>query len=86
MSGVTAGMRNLAVVSLSRAGVTCLEVGRLFGIRPERVSRLRRQVSEGGSREFAAAHTHTALFPSLAHDRQHYGNLKCNAGTARRLR
>ena len=44
------GMRNLAIVSLTRAGVSGVEVGRLFGMRPEHVSRLRRQVSEGGSR------------------------------------
>src|SRR5487761_718560 len=43
------GMRNLAIVSLTRAGVKCVEVGRLFGMRPEHVSRLRGQVAEGGS-------------------------------------
>ena len=43
------GMRNLAIVSLTRAGVKCVEVGRLFGMRPEHVSRLRGMVAEGGS-------------------------------------
>ena len=43
------GMRNLAIVSLTRAGVKCVEVGRLFGMRPEHVSRLRGQVAERGS-------------------------------------
>jgi len=43
------GMRNLAIVSLTRAGVKCVEVGRLFGMRPEHVSRLRGLVAEGGS-------------------------------------
>lgn len=43
------GMRNLAVVSLTRAGVPGVEVARLFGIRPEHVSRLRRQAQVGGS-------------------------------------
>ncbi|MGC9222214.1 MAG: putative transposase [Solirubrobacteraceae bacterium] len=43
------GMRNLAIVSLTRAGVRCVEVGRVFGMRPEHVSRLRRQVTEQGS-------------------------------------
>jgi hypothetical protein len=48
------GMRNLAIVSLTRAGVSGVEVGRVFGICPEHVSRLRRQVSEGGSRALVA--------------------------------
>jgi hypothetical protein len=48
------GMRNLAIVSLTRAGVSGVEVGRLFGMRPEHVSRLRRKVSEGGSRALLA--------------------------------
>ena len=43
------GMRNLAIVSLTRAGVPSVEVARLFGVRPERVYWLRRQASEGGS-------------------------------------
>jgi hypothetical protein len=43
------GMRNLAIVSLTRAGVKCVEAGRLFGMRPEHVSRLRGLVAEGGS-------------------------------------
>jgi hypothetical protein len=55
------GMRNLAIVSLTRAGVSCVEVGRLFGMRPEHVSRLRRQVSEGGSR---------ALLPAMGRPRK----------------
>ena len=44
------GMRNLAVVSLTRAGVAGVEVAALFGIRPEHVSRLRRLAAEGGAR------------------------------------
>lgn len=43
------GMRNLAIVSLTRAGVPGVEVAALFGIRPEHVSRLRRQAAQGGS-------------------------------------
>ncbi len=43
------GMRNLAIVSLTRAGVAGVEVARLFGIRPEHVSRLRRQADEDGA-------------------------------------
>jgi hypothetical protein len=43
------GMRNLAIVSLTRAGVKCVEAGRVFGMRPEHVSRLRRQAAEQGS-------------------------------------
>jgi hypothetical protein len=34
------GMRNLAIVSLTRAGVKGVEVAGLFGLRPEHVSRL----------------------------------------------
>jgi hypothetical protein len=48
------GMRNLAIVSLRQAGVSGVEVGRLFGMRPEHVSRLRRKVAEGGSRALLA--------------------------------
>ena len=55
------GMRNLAIVSLTRAGVSGVEVARLFGICPEHVSRLRRQVSEGGSR---------ALLPAMGRPRK----------------
>jgi len=44
------GLRNLAIVSLTRAGVPGVEVAALFGIRPEHVSRLRRQAAQGGSR------------------------------------
>ena len=44
------GMRNLAIVSLTRAGVPGVEVAGLFGIRPEHVSRLRRQAAQGGAR------------------------------------
>jgi transposase len=43
------GMRNLAIVSLTQAGVKCVEVGRVFGMRPEHVSRLRGQLAERGS-------------------------------------
>src|SRR5271167_4285778 len=43
------GMRNLAIVSLTRAGVKCVEVGRLFGMRPAHASRLRGLVAAGGS-------------------------------------
>ena len=42
-------MRNLAIVSLTSAGVAGVEVARLFGVRPEHVSRLRRQAAECGS-------------------------------------
>ena len=42
------GMRNLAIVSLTQAGVKCVEVGRVFGMRPEHVSRLRGRVAEQG--------------------------------------
>ena len=43
------GMRNLAIVSLTRAGVKGVEVARVFGITAEHVTRLRREVAEGGS-------------------------------------
>jgi len=43
------GMRNLAVVALRRAGVAGVEVAALFGVRPERVSRLCRAADEGGA-------------------------------------
>ncbi len=43
------GMRNVAVVALTRAGIPGVQVGELFGIRPEHVSRLRRLASEGGT-------------------------------------
>jgi hypothetical protein len=49
------GMRNLAIVSLTRAGVPGVEVAALFGIRPEHVSRLRRQAAEGGARALLPA-------------------------------
>lgn len=43
------GMRNLAIVALRRAGVAGVEVARLFGLRPEHVSRLLRRANEHGS-------------------------------------
>jgi len=43
------GMRNLAIVSLTRAGVKGVEVARVFGISAEHVTRLRGEVAEGGS-------------------------------------
>lgn len=43
------GLRNLAIVALTRAGRSGVEVAELFGIRPEHVSRLRRLADEGGS-------------------------------------
>lgn len=43
------GMRNVAIVSLTRAGIKGVEVAALFGLRPERVSRLRAKADEGGS-------------------------------------
>ncbi|MDQ6949174.1 MAG: hypothetical protein M3256_23675 [Actinomycetota bacterium] len=43
------GMRNLAIVALRRAGVAGVEVAALFGVRPERVSRLYRGAKEGGA-------------------------------------
>ena len=49
------GMRNLAIVSLTRAGVAGVEVAALFGIRPEHVSRLRRQAAQGGSQALLPA-------------------------------
>ena len=49
------GMRHLAIVSLTRAGFSCNEVGRVFGMRPENVSRLRRKANEGGSAVLARA-------------------------------
>ena len=49
------GMRHLAIVSLTRAGFSCNEVGRVFGMRPEHVSRLRRKANEGGSAALATA-------------------------------
>ena len=42
-------MRNLAIVALRRAGVSGLEVGRLFGLRPEHVSRLCARARAQGS-------------------------------------
>lgn len=48
------GLRNLAVVALTRAGVPGVEVAGLFGVRPEHVSRLRRQAAEGGSAALVA--------------------------------
>src|SRR5680860_553919 len=43
------GMRNLAVVALTDAGVPGVEVAALFGIRPEHVSRLRTRAARRGS-------------------------------------
>jgi len=43
------GMRNLAIVWLTRAGVKGVEVARVFGISAEHVTRLRGEVAEGGS-------------------------------------
>jgi transposase len=45
-----AGMRNLAVVALTEAGVKGKEVAGLFGLSSVYVSRLRRRTVEGGSR------------------------------------
>ena len=42
-------MRNLAMVALRRAGVSGVEVARLFGLRPEHISRLYAQAREAGS-------------------------------------
>jgi hypothetical protein len=42
-------MRNLAIVSMTGARVPGVEVAAAFGIRPEHVSRLRRQVAENGA-------------------------------------
>lgn len=50
------GLRNLAVVALSRAGIAGVKLAELFGMRPEHVSRLRRMALEGGS---------AALVPAL---------------------
>ncbi|MCL4413890.1 MAG: helix-turn-helix domain-containing protein [Actinobacteria bacterium] len=43
------GMRNFAIVSLTRAGRPGVEIAKLFGVRPEHVSRLRRMADEGGA-------------------------------------
>jgi len=43
------GMRNLAIVALTRAGIAGVVVAELFGVRAEHVSRLRRAAVEGGS-------------------------------------
>jgi hypothetical protein len=42
-------LRNLAVVALSGAGVSGIEVARVFGLSPEYVSRLRARARDGGS-------------------------------------
>jgi transposase len=42
------GSRRIAIVALTRAGFSCNEVGRVFGMCPENVSRLRRKANEGG--------------------------------------
>ncbi|NNN16375.1 MAG: hypothetical protein HKL82_11055 [Acidimicrobiaceae bacterium] len=44
------GMRNLAMVALTEAGVTGKRVAELFGVRAEHVSRLRSKVARGGSK------------------------------------
>ncbi|WP_201732521.1 putative transposase [Acidithrix sp. C25] len=43
------GMRNLAIVALTSAGASGLEVAALFELRPEYISRLRGRASKGGS-------------------------------------
>ena len=42
------GARRIAIVSLTRAGFSCNEVGRVFGVHPAHVSRLRGKANEGG--------------------------------------
>ena len=42
------GARRIAIVSLTRAGFSCNEVGRVFGIHAAHVSRLRGKANEGG--------------------------------------
>jgi hypothetical protein len=42
------GARRVAIVSLTRAGFSCNEVARVFGIHAAHVSRLRRKANEGG--------------------------------------
>jgi Helix-turn-helix domain len=42
------GARRIAIVSLTRAGFSCNEVARVFGIHPAHVSRLRGKANEGG--------------------------------------
>lgn len=49
------GMRNLAVVALTQAGVKGTEVAALFGLSPVYVSRLRTRVADGGSRALLPA-------------------------------
>ena len=48
------GMRNLAVVALTEAGVSGKEVAALFGLTPVYVSRLRTRAADGGSRALVA--------------------------------
>src|ERR1700693_3641649 len=48
------GMRNLAIVALTEAGATGVEVARLFGLRPEYISRLRAKAAVGGSAALVA--------------------------------
>ena len=43
------GMRNLAIVALTSAGVSGIEVAALFELRPEYISRLRGKAIKGGS-------------------------------------
>jgi hypothetical protein len=43
------GLRNLAMVALTQAGVAAKAVAEVFGFRPEHVSRLRAKVAQDGS-------------------------------------
>jgi Helix-turn-helix domain len=42
------GARRIAIVSLTRAGFSCNEVARVFGVHAAHVSRLRGKANEGG--------------------------------------
>lgn len=44
------GLRNLAIVALTDAGLRCVDVARVFAVTPEHVSRLRRHARQRGSR------------------------------------
>jgi helix-turn-helix protein len=65
------GMRNLAIVSLTRAGVPGVEVAALFGVRPEHVSRLRRQAAEGGARALLPPRGRPSKLDARARARAH---------------
>ena len=65
------GLRNLAIVALTRAGVPGVEVAGLFGVRAEHVSRLRRQAAEGGSAALVATMGRPVKLDEAARRRAH---------------